>query len=226
MDIRARAGAVAALVAWSSALAQGNVPQAAAETVQVVQARAQNAALAKTYTWNERTEILVNGQVKDIRISLVNFGPDGKLQRSLLNDQGAPLPGGFIRRAIAEGQRKDMETYLDGLRSLLQLYTLPTPGAVMNFLDQAATAPAPGGQLVVSGASVVQPGDSLTMYLDASTKRIRKAAVTTTFQGSPVNVSATFRTLPSGLNYMAYGEVAVPAKGYSVQVQNFDYVQN
>ncbi|HVP67395.1 MAG TPA: hypothetical protein VMT17_09055 [Anaeromyxobacteraceae bacterium] len=226
MKTTAMWGAVAALLVSSSALAQGNVPQAAAQTVQVVQSRAQNAALMKTYTWNERTEILVNGQVKDIRIDLVNFGPNGQLQRTLLNDQSAPLPGGFIRRSIAESKRKDMQKYLDGLRALLQQYTLPTPGAVMNFLDQATTTLSPNGQLVVSGTNVVQPGDALTMYLDPATKRIKRATVTTAFQGSPVNLSASFNTLPTGLNYMAYGEVTVPAKGYAIQVQNFDYVQN
>jgi hypothetical protein len=217
---------LATLLLAQLASAQGNVAQSAAQTVQVVQSRAQNAALMKQYTWNERVELLVNGEVKDIRIDLVNFGPDGKLQRTVLNDQASPLPHGFFRRKIAEGKRKDLEKYLDGLRALLQQYTLPTPGAVMNFMDAATTTPAPNGQLMMSGQNVVQPGDSLTIWVDAATKKTRRVVVTTAFQGSPVNLTATFATLPTGLNYVAYAEVTVPAKGYSIQVQNFDFVQN
>ena len=37
---------------------------------------------------------------------------------------------------------------------------------------------------------------------------------------------ATFNTLTSGLTHMAYGEVIVPAKQLSVQVQDFDYNRN
>jgi len=47
--------------------------------------------------------------------------------------------------------------------------------------------------------------------------------VTTIFQGDQVDLTATFKTLKSGLIYMSFGEVIVPAKQMSVQVQNFDY---
>ncbi|MGA8891612.1 MAG: hypothetical protein WB493_08595 [Anaeromyxobacteraceae bacterium] len=220
--------AVAAFVGLSAtaAHAQGNVAQSAAQTVQVVQSRAANAALMKQYTWNERIDFLVNGQQKDLRIDLVNFGPDGKLQRTTLNDQSAPLPGGFFRKKIAEDEKKDVEKYLKGLGELLHQYTLPTPGAVMNFLDSAVPVPSGPGQVMVTGLNVVQPGDSLTVYLDAATRKTQRLVVNTAFQGNPVNLTATFATLPNGLNYPAYVELLVPAKGYDVQVQNFNFQQN
>ena len=160
MHVRKLAVAAVVGLAASAAIAQGNVAQSAAQTVQVVQSRAANAALMKQYTWNERIDFLVKGQQKDLRIDLVNFGPDGKLQRTTLNDQSAPLPGGFFRKKIAEDERKDVEKYLKGLGELLHQYTLPTPGAVMNFLDSAVPVPSGPGQLMVTGMNVVQPGDS------------------------------------------------------------------
>ncbi len=226
MNRQRLAFALAAALAAPATFAQGNVGQAAAQTVQVVQSRAQNAALMKQYTWNERIDFLVNGQQKDLRIDIVNFGPDGKMQRTVLNDQSAPLPGGFFRKKIAEDERKDVEKYIKGLTELLHKYTLPTPGAVMNFLDAATTMPAGPGQVMVSGQNVVQPGDSLTIYLNAATKRTERIVVSTAFDGNPVNLTATFGNLPSGLNYPAYLEVLVPAKGYDIQVQNFNYQQN
>jgi len=219
--------AVAALTLHAvAASAQGNVAQSAAQTVQVMQSRAQNAALLKQYTWNERIDFLVNGQQKDLRIDLVNIGPDGKLQRTTLNDESSPLPRGFFRRKIAEGKKKDVQEYIQGLGELLHKYTLPTPGAVLNFLDAGTTVPSGPGQLTLSGQNVVQPGDSLTIYIDAATKKTQRVVVNTTFQGNPVNLTATFATLASGLNYPAYAEVVVPAKGYDVRVQNFNYQQN
>jgi hypothetical protein len=210
----------------AAASAQANVGENAAKTVQIVQSRAANAALLKQYTWNERIDFFVNGQEKDLRLDLVNIGMDGKLQRTIMNDQSAPLPRGFLRRAIAEGKKKDVKQYIQGLGELLHKYTLPTPGAVLDFLETATTMPSGPGQLMVTGQNVVQPGDSLTIYLDAATKKTQRVIVSTTFQGNPVNLSATFATLASGLNYPAYAEVVVPAKGYDVRVQNFNYQQN
>jgi hypothetical protein len=218
--------AAVAVVAAQGAIAQGNVGQAAAQTVQVVQSRAQNAALMKQYTWNERVDFLVNGAQKDLRIDLVNFGPDGKIQRSTLNDQSAPLPGGFFRRKHAEKEREEIEKYMKGLGQLLHAYALPTPGAVLNFLDAATAVPAGPGQVMYTGQNVVQPGDSLTVYVNTATNKTARVVASTSFQGNPVNLTATFSTLPNGLNYPAYAQVLVPAKGYDLMVQNFNYQQN
>ncbi len=67
----------------------------------IVGTRQKNAVLMKQYSWNCRMEVIENGQVKDTRIDLVNFGPDGNPQYSLLNDQGSALPHGFLRRKVA-----------------------------------------------------------------------------------------------------------------------------
>jgi len=54
---------------------------------------------------------------------------------------------------------------------------------------------------------------------------VARIQVNSTFQGDPVQLTATFNTLPSGLNYMAYAEATVPNKQLSVQVQNFNYTR-
>lgn len=78
------------LAAWAlTALAQ-SVPSATANrALQIYRACEANAALMHQYQWNSRIEILSQGQVQDIRIELVSYGPFGQLQRTLLNDQPA-----------------------------------------------------------------------------------------------------------------------------------------
>src|SRR5512140_2147834 len=78
----------------------------------IVATRQKNAALMKQYSWNCRMEVIENGQIKDTRIDLVNFGPGGNPQYTLLNDQGAPLPQGFLRRRLAEKEREMAEKYM------------------------------------------------------------------------------------------------------------------
>ncbi len=203
-------------------LAQSTPPTEMA--VRVTEARKANAALMRQYSWTSRTEVIDQGQVKDVRIDAVNYGPGGQLQRSTLNDQSAPLPLGFLRRRVAEYERQKVETYLTGLRDLFEQYTLPTAGKVQDFLNKAtASGPDASGLFEMTGRNVVLPGDTFSLWLNPRTRHPQRIQVATTFQGDPVNLTATFNTLPSGLNYVAYAEVTVPAKQISVQVQNFDY---
>ena len=210
----------------TAAQAQSALSSDANRAVQISEARQANAALMHHYTWTSRTEIIEQGQVKDTRLELVHYTPFGQLQRSLLNDSSAPLPRGFLRRAIAEDERKKMEEYLTGLRGLLEQYTLPTTGKILDFMTSARTVgPDASGLLQMTGSNVVLPGDSLTLWVNAMNRHVARVQASTTFQGDPVQLNATFSTLPSGLNYVAYAEATVPNKQLSVQVQNFNYTR-
>lgn len=210
-----------------SALAQQTPAEATAvKAAQITEARKKNAALMRQYTWDSRTELIEGGTIKDNRLELVHYAPEGTLQRSLLNDSGASLPRGFLRRAVAENRKKELEGYLTGLRQLLDQYTLAATGKVLDFMTSAMpTGPDAAGLLQMTGNNVVVPGDSLTVSTDPRTLQTRRVQVNSSYQGNPVQLTATFNTIPSGLTYMAYAEVTVPAKQMSVQVQNFNYTR-
>ena len=59
------------------ALAQDALSSNANMAVQITEARKANANLMRQYTWNSRMELMEQGQVKDIRLELINYGPDG-----------------------------------------------------------------------------------------------------------------------------------------------------
>jgi hypothetical protein len=192
---------------------------------QIIAARQRNATLLKQYSWNCRTEVSENGTPKDTRVDTVTFGPDGQPQHTLLNDQSNPLPGGFFRKRVAEKERAEMESFLKELRTFLHQYTLPSAGAVINFISTTPIAPpGPGGLLQLSSGSVVVPGDTVSLTIDAPTRQTRRMTIMTTFKGEEVTVTATFKTLTSGLNYPAYLQLNVPDKNLSVLIQNYDYI--
>jgi hypothetical protein len=213
---------------WSTApSAQTGQPAPTNMAMRVTEARKANAALMRQYSWTSRTEVIDQGQVKDLRLDAVTYGAGGQLQRTVMNDQSAPLPSGFLRRRIAEHEREKAEEYLTGLRGLLEQYTLPTAGKVQDFMSRA-TAPGPdaSGLFEMTGQTVVYAGDTLSLWVNPRNRHVEKVQVSTVFQGDPVTLTATFKTLPSGLNHVAYAEVTVPAKQLSVQVQNFNYNRN
>jgi len=223
---------IASVVLGTACVASAQYPVQMSVAMQIAQSRQANAALMHQYNWNSRTEILVKGEVKDIRIELVQYGPNGQLQETLLNDQQSkgtylPTPIGFLRRGIAAHEKKDLEEFLQGLKQLLQQYTLPTTGKIYDFISTAVpVGPDANGNVTFTGNNVVLPGDSMTMTVNAWTKHPRQITVNTIFQGDSVQLSATFKTLAvSGLNYATFAEATVPAKELSVQVQNYDFAR-
>ena len=195
--------------------------------MKIGEARKANAALMKQYSWESRTELIDKGKVADTRIQTVSYGPDGQLQRTLLNDESSPLPRGFLRRRIAEKEKEKVEKYLKGLSALLDQYTLPTQGKVIEFVfDAKIQAPDGNGLLQLTGSSVVVPGDTFSLWVQATTRQTRKVAITTTFEGDPVTATGSFKTLPSGLTHLEFAEVDVPAKEIKLQLHNFNFNQN
>jgi hypothetical protein len=189
----------------------------------ITQARQQNATLMQQYSWSCRTELTENGTVKDTRIDTVTWGPNNQPQYTILNDTQNPLPRGFIRRRVAENEREQTEKFIQGIRTFLHQYTLPTAGQMLNFIS-AATIPPPDGNGVVqiTGGSVVVPGDSVSLWINAPTKQTLRMTIMTTFQQHSVSVTATWKTLSNGLNYMAYAQINVPDEGLILTVQNYD----
>ena len=149
----------------------------------------------------------------------------GSFNYTALSNQEAPLPGGFLRKRIAENEREKTEAYIKGLRAFLHQYTMASAGSMINFISQSTIpAPGPDGNLQLTGGSVVVPGDTVALWINAPTRQTRRLTVMTFYQGDEVSVSATFKTLASGLTYMSFGQINVPDKGLSLQLQNFDYI--
>jgi len=213
------------------AFAQAPPPMTEANrAMQIAQARQANAALMHQYLWQSRVEIIKNGTVKDMRLEQVSYDPNGQLQHTTLNDQGGnkmylPTPIGFLRRGIAEHEKEEMEKYLAGLKGMLEQYTLPTAGKILDFMTSAKpSGPDAQGLFQMSGNNVVLPGDNLTLWVNPWTQHVRRMTVTTTFQGDSVQLDATFATLPqTNLNYVSLAEATVASKQLSVQVQNYNY---
>jgi hypothetical protein len=210
---------------WSQAVvAQGASPNRAVAG-RIAEAPEANAALMQQYRWTSHTQVIDQGQVKATRIDAVNYGPDGQLRRSMLNGRSTPLlPVGFERRHIGEADRQNVEEYLTGLRDLLEQHTLPTAGKVRDFLNRAAASGRDAyGLFAMTGRNLVQPNDTVSLWVDPRTRLAQRIRVSTSFEGEPVTLTATFKTLASGLNHVAYAELTMPARQISVQVQNFDY---
>jgi len=220
------AAALVSSVSPAAAQDAANQSLRAGIAAKVTAARQANAAAMQQYTWDQRTEVLDDGVVKDTRVEMVNW-VNGQYQKSQISDQGPSLPRFGIRKRVAEEKQKEMKEYASGLKAILQQYTLDTSPQLLAFYDKAqVSGPDATGLLALSGGSVVSPGDSMTVWINANTHKAAKAFIATSYQGSPVTMNATFNTLAAGLSYMNYADIQIPAKQLEIQVSNFNYNKN
>lgn len=193
----------------------------------IVAARQKNGALLKQLTWSRRTEIDRDGRMVDIRIDLLSFGPDGSLQRSPINDDQAKLPGRFLRRAIEEGQRQQVEKLVQDVGRLVEQYTISSDGRIVGFLVNAQVQPitTPQGTtlLQVSGSDVLVPGDAVTMTFDASTLHPAGVRITTRLDDDAVTLSGSFVTTRTGLNALQYATAEIPSRKIAVMIHDYDF---
>lgn len=169
----------------------------------------------------------MDGSLKDTRIEQVQYGPNGQVQRTQLSDKTSNLPIGPFRRAIAKGQLEQVEKYLAGLRGLLAKYTDPTLSSVDTFLARAmvanATSPEGLALLKFTGSGMIEPSDSVTIWVDAAKHQWHRVEITTTYEGVPATITATYKVNPAGLAYLSMAHIDVPSKKASLLEHCYDY---
>ena len=72
---------------------------------------------------------------------------------------------------------------------------------------------------------VVQPRDSMTLWVDAVARKLRRAEIQTTLDKKPVNIVSDFQDLPNGPTYAARSAVDYPSEELKIIIENFGYEQ-
>ena len=198
-------------------------PNKALLATQINEGRKENAAEMRNYSWNTRTEVKMDGEVKSVKVELVRFTADGELQKALVSDSAADAkkPRG-IRGKVASNKKKGMQEWAVELGKLLQQYSLPTPGSILDFLENA-TVQRTDNMANLVGKDVIQQGDYLAILVDLSTIELKIITVQTSLDGDAVDVKITNEYLDDGLSYTARQVVKVPAKKVELIVENYDF---
>jgi hypothetical protein len=192
---------------------------------QIMSARKTSNELLPKYAWTSRTEVMRSKELLNMLIERNQYGPDGQVVQKLLNQEGAKMPTAFLIRKIAEDEKESMETFLYGMRDFLKKYTLQEMDQVNRFISAATWQVIDSTrEFMFTGKDVEEPGDEMTWWVNDSRYSTSRIEVQTFFQGDAIHFTASFVTLPNGLNYMAYAEALVPAKNITLQIQNYDYV--
>ena len=191
---------------------------------------AQNQRALAQYTWKQSTQMLIDGEVKNTSVAQVQVGPDGKMQKTPLDNpeqQQKKKPRG-LKGKIAAKKMAEMKAYIERLMNLCGTYMKPSSGR----LQQAAKE---GRAEMVQnvGSSVVQlrfkdynkAGDVLAISVDRQTMSMHALEASTYLDGEddPVSLSMEFDALQDGTSYMKLLNIGAPAQKLVLKVDSYEH---
>ncbi len=207
-------------------MAQIKGPEVSKLTNQIVNSRKTSNDLLRKYSWTSRTEVLKSKKILNVMIEKNQFDQNGQLVRKTLNEQGAKMPKTFLIRNIAENEKENIEKYLFGLRDFLKKYSLPDIDQLRSFIGSAALQVIDSThEYVFTGKNVEGEGDQLIWWVEDLHFTTAKIEVHMIYNKDIVYFTGTFTRLKNGLNYMVYAEALIPSKKMTLQLQNYDYIQ-
>lgn len=221
--------AVLPALAWMT-VCSASVQAQAPPNQQFGKAMMENAEELRKYSFKQRTEVSMDGDVRSVRLDQIRFDLDGNLERTSLTPAAAQSPSARgLRGKVVAKKREEIGNYVERLMSMSRRYLTPARGDLEKLFGrgeiwkgQGATA----NQVRIQTADFVKTGDSFVWTLDPVSKLPVRMEVTTELDGDPVTVTAEYRTVPSGPNYIARTIVKSPRKELVVKVESFEYKRN
>src|SRR5512136_2762651 len=105
----------------------------------VKQAAAANAEALRTYTWLEKTEILLKGELKATKVDSCRYGPDGKVQKTPVVQPPPPEKKRGLKGKMVAKKTAEMKEEFEQTAALIQEYVPPAPDR-MQVVINAGTA--------------------------------------------------------------------------------------
>ena len=186
----------------------------------------QNAMALQQYTWKSQTQIRKEGDVKATKLYSNRYAADGTVVQLLLQEESAKLPKFGIRGMVAKKKKEHAQDLIEALQRLAKSYGELPPAKMQEFMKTAtATLETNTAEplLRLESTNILQPGDSMIVWLDANTRRQRRVEINSTFDEKPVRIVTEFRDLPNGPTYVARSVVDYPREELTLTMENFDY---
>jgi hypothetical protein len=213
----------AALVAGRPAEAQDLQQKVAAAK----QAAAQNQQALRSYSWVEKTEISLKGEVKNTKIESCRYGSDGKVLKTPMSEPPAPqkkqrgLKGRVIEKKTGE-MKEDMQAAV----ALVHQYVPPQPDKIQAAMAAGRITTAPGAATsALRITDYEKAGDALVLTLGTADKGLKQIAVDT-WKDSPsdkVTLNVQMQSLADGTDYPGAVVLAIPSSNIQVRITNSNY---
>jgi hypothetical protein len=192
------------------------------------QATAENQKALRQYGWTENTQLSLKGEVKSTKIEQCRYGPDGKVQKTLMSAPPEKKQMRGLKKRVVEKKTDEMKDYMEQVVALIQQYVPPKPELIKADVagGNAAFSPQGADAIQLQFKDFVKKGDVVTFTLNTAAKAIRQVRVDTYMNDEgkeKVALAVDFQTLPDGTNCAASKSLDVTAKKIVVKVTASNY---
>jgi hypothetical protein len=191
------------------------------------EAAAKNAQALRAYTWIEKTELSLKGEVKNTKIDSCRYGPDGKVQKTPVVAPPPPEKKRGLKGKIVAKKTGEMKEELESAAALVQRYVPPSPDKMQVVMNAgtASLSQAGPGALALKFPGYEKAGDALTLTFDTAVKALRQINVATWLEkpDEAVAFNVTMQSLPDGTNYPGRIVLSIPSSKVEVRITKSNY---
>lgn len=191
------------------------------------EAAARNQQALRSYSWLEKTELSLKGEVKNTKVDMCKYGPDGKVQKTPVVEPPPPEKKRGLRGKIVAKKTGEMKEELEAAVALVQQYVPPSPD-LMQVVMNAGTASisqAGPGAASLKFPGYVKKGDALTLTFDSNVKSLRQIEVNTWLDEpeNAVTLKVTMQSIPDGISYPGSIVFSLAKRKLDVKITKSNY---
>ena len=188
---------------------------------------ARNQKALRAYSWLEKTELRLKGELKSTKVDMCKYGPDGKVQKTpVVEPPPAEKPRGLKGKIVAK-KTGEMKEELEAAVALVQQYVPPAPDLMQVVMNAgtASLAQAGPGFAALKFPGYVKQGDALTLTFESALKTLHQIAVNTWLDQpeNAVTLKVTMQALPDGTSYPGSIVFSLPKRQIEVKITKSNY---
>jgi len=188
---------------------------------------ARNQQALRSYSWLEKTEIRLKGELKSTKVDTCRYGPDGKVQKTPVVEPPPPQKQRGLKGKIVEKKTGEMKEEMESAVALVQQYVPPAPDMMQVVMNAgtASLAQAGPGLAALKFPGYAKKGDALTLTFESAVKSLRQIEVNTWLDEpeNAVNLKVTMQSMPDGLSYPGNIVFALPKRQIEVRIAKSNY---
>jgi len=191
------------------------------------EAAARNQQALRSYSWLEKTELRLKGDLKNTKVDMCKYGPDGKVQKTPVVEPEPPQKQRGLKGKIVAKKTGEMKEELEAAVDLVQQYVPPSPDLMQVVMNSgtASISQAGPGAASLKFPGYVKKGDALTLTFDSTVKALRQIAVDTWLDEpeNAVTLKVTMQALPDGTSYPGSVLLSIPESKIDVKITKSNY---
>jgi len=215
--------AVAAVVGAQPAAAQDLQQKLAA----VKQSIAANQQALRSYTWLEKTELSVKGEIKATKVDSCRYGPDGKVQKTPVVEPPPPEKKRGLKGKIVAKKTGEMKEDLEASVALVQEYVPPAPDRIQVVINAGTASLGQAGPKLVAFTfpGYAKQGDALKITFDKAITALKQIDVTTWLDkpDEAVTLHVAMQSLRGGPSFPGTVLLTIASSQLQVRITKSNY---